>query len=56
VGEPADSARVGLCSTCVWMRAVTNRRGSTFHRCARAETDPAYPRYPALPRLACEGY
>lgn len=27
-----------------------------FFRCARAEADPRYPRYPMLPRLVCGGY
>jgi uncharacterized protein YciI len=52
----ATPGAVGLCFTCRWVRATTTRRGSTFFRCARAETDPRFPRYPALPRLACEGY
>jgi hypothetical protein len=47
---------VGLCLTCRWMRSVTNRRGSTFFRCGRADTDPAFPRYPPLPVLQCAGY
>src|SRR2546426_6152540 len=47
---------VGLCLTCRWMRAVTNRRGSTFFRCGRADTDPRFSRYPALPMLQCVGY
>jgi hypothetical protein len=38
------------------MRAVTNRRGSTFYRCALAETDPRFVRYPPLPVLVCPGY
>ncbi|HSD31310.1 MAG TPA: hypothetical protein VLB49_05320 [Gemmatimonadales bacterium] len=47
---------VGLCRTCRWMRPVTNRRGSTFYRCARAETDPRFVRYPPLPVVSCPGY
>ena len=47
---------VGLCRSCRWMRSVMNRRGSTFFRCARADTDARYPRYPALPVLECPGY
>jgi hypothetical protein len=27
-----------------------------FWLCRRSETDPAFPRYPALPVLACTGY
>jgi len=38
------------------VRAVTNRRGSTFFRCGRADTDPRFPRYPPLPMLKCIGY
>jgi len=48
--------RVGLCLTCRWARTITNRRGSTFFRCGRADTDPRFPRYPALPVRACIGY
>ncbi len=47
---------VGLCLTCRWMRAVINRRGSTFFRCGRADTDARFPRYPPLPVLQCIGY
>jgi hypothetical protein len=38
------------------MRVVTNRRGSVFYRCARADNDPRFVRYPPLPVLACAGY
>jgi len=61
-GGGGDIARVtgpdavGLCFTCRWVRTATNRRGSVFYRCARAETDPSYARYPALPMRACPGY
>lgn len=41
---------------CRWTRAVTNRRGSVFFRCARAETDARFVRYPPLPVLACPGF
>ena len=51
-----DNDSVGLCLTCRWARTVTTRRGSTFFRCGRAETDPRFPRYPALPVRACAGY
>jgi hypothetical protein len=27
-----------------------------FWRCERADTDPAYPRYPTLPVLTCPGF
>ncbi len=47
---------VGLCLSCRWVRTVTNRRGSTFFRCGRADADPSFPRYPPLPVLQCRGY
>lgn len=46
----------GLCATCRWMRTVTNRRGSVFYRCGRADDDPRFPKYPPLPVLTCPGY
>jgi hypothetical protein len=45
----------GLCEGCRFGRTVRGAR-STFWRCGRADTDPAYPRYPTLPVLACPGY
>src|SRR5258708_1439384 len=47
---------VGLCFNCRWMRSTANRRGSVFFRCARAEDDARYVRYPPLPVLSCPGY
>lgn len=38
------------------MRATTTRRGSTFYRCLRADTDDRFQRYPPLPVLECPGY
>ena len=35
---------------------VGNARGSVFFRCARAESDARFVRYPPLPVLACPGY
>lgn len=51
-----DRSDVGLCFRCRWMRASGNRRGSVFFRCLRAESDPAYRRYPVLPMRSCPGY
>ena len=51
-----DRDAVGLCLTCRWMRSISNRRGSTFYRCGRADTDPRFPRYPPLPVRQCDGY
>ena len=47
---------VGLCETCRSVRIVTNRRGSVFYRCLRADTDPRVARYPPVPVLQCPGY
>jgi len=47
---------VGLCATCRWVRIASNRRGSVFYRCLRADTDPRFVRYPPLPVLSCPGY
>jgi len=52
----SDAARVGLCIDCRWMRDTTNRRGWTFFRCLRADTDARYKRYPPLPVLECPGH
>ena len=51
-----DNDSVGLCRSCYWVRVVISRQGSTFFRCSRADTDPRFPRYPALPMLRCIGY
>ncbi|HEY0972606.1 MAG TPA: hypothetical protein VGE02_16680 [Gemmatimonadales bacterium] len=51
-----SSIRVGLCATCRHVRLAGNRRGSTFYRCARSESDPRFPKYPPLPVLRCIGY
>src|SRR5690242_10094150 len=47
---------VGLCLTCRWVRPSTNRRGSTFYRCGRAESDPRFTRHPPLPVRTCPGF
>jgi hypothetical protein len=54
----ADSLvfRVGLCLSCKHVDVITSSRESTFYRCRRAETDPAFRKYPALPVVACRGY
>lgn len=58
---PAPSRRapappVGLCESCAYQRIVRNTRGSSFSLCERSREDPAFPRYPRLPVLACGGY
>ncbi len=51
-----EQLRVGLCASCEHVRRVTSDRGSVFYRCARAESDAAYRKYPALPVVMCAGY
>jgi hypothetical protein len=50
------SPPAGLCETCRYARRIVSGKGSVFWLCRRAETDPAYPRYPALPVRTCAGY
>jgi hypothetical protein len=54
---PEDEARrAGLCASCAHARVQRSARGSVFYRCALSERDPDFPRYPALPVLACAGH
>ena len=46
----------GLCGACHHGRRIETVRGSVFWLCDRSATDPAYPRYPSLPVLACPGF
>jgi len=50
------AASPGLCQSCRHHQLVRNTRGSRFWLCRRSRDDPAYPRYPRLPVLACRGY
>jgi len=58
-GDEGDAPRplppAGLCADCRHRRLLASRR-STFLACARAATDPTYPRYPRLPVAACPGH
>jgi hypothetical protein len=45
----------GLCATCEHLRLLASPR-SVFVRCGLAEVDPAFPRYPPIPVMACAGY
>lgn len=60
VEEPGQSSRqgdrVGLCLTCQHTRRTESDRGSLFYRCALAESDPRFPKYPRLPVLKCSGF
>jgi hypothetical protein len=51
--EPAE---VGLCALCRHAQIIRSDRGQSFFMCLRSRTNPAFPRYPALPVLTCVGY
>ena len=46
----------GLCGDCAFARRIESARGSQFVLCERSRTDPAFPKYPPLPVIACAGY
>ena len=46
--------RAGLCATCRHAEVLRSKR-SAFLRCARADQDARFPRYPGLPVLSCVG-
>jgi len=49
-------SRAGLCAECHFMRLIESDRGSIFFFCSRSANDPAFPKYPRLPVLQCQGY
>jgi hypothetical protein len=51
-----EAERVGLCARCSHARVKRSKRGGAFWRCARADEDPAFRRYPPLPVLRCPGH
>lgn len=55
-GEGGILPGVGLCSLCEHARILENRRGSRFYLCGLAMVDSAYPRYPPLPVIECDGF
>ena len=48
--------RAGLCAICAHARRVTSGRGAVFWLCGRSAADPAFPKYPRLPVLRCDGH
>jgi len=55
VNEPGP-VDAGLCERCALAVVQSNRRGSVFWRCRRAETEPRFLRYPPLPVVRCDGF
>ncbi len=50
-GRPA-----GLCDACAHHLVQRSARGGVFHRCARADDDDRFPRYPPIPVASCSGF
>lgn len=46
----------GLCGSCINARIIESKRGSRFYMCELSKVDPAFPKYPPLPVVACSGY
>lgn len=55
-GQRRPPSEAGLCATCTHVQVVTSSKGRTFYKCQLSETDPRFPRYPALPVIVCAGY
>jgi len=49
------SRRVGDCLGCAHARTLKSKGGTAIFLCGRAEKEPAYARYPALPVAGCRG-
>jgi hypothetical protein len=52
----ADVDTIGLCAACLYVRAQNTKRGAVFYRCARADEDEAFMRYPPIPVARCVGF
>jgi len=48
--------KIGLCSNCKFQRRQTAKGDRVYSRCARADQDEAFDRYPALPVRECRGH
>ncbi len=46
----------GMCDACRHQKLIRTGRGSVFSMCERSKREPAYPKYPRLPVLACPGH
>ncbi len=53
---PPPAPPAGLCGDCRHQQVVRTGRGSVFSLCLRSKTEPAYPKYPRVPVLACPGF
>ncbi len=53
--DRAEVERAGLCASCAHLQVLRSQR-STFVRCALADRDPRFERYPSLPVGWCRGH
>ncbi|UPT73441.1 MAG: hypothetical protein M0D55_16450 [Elusimicrobiota bacterium] len=53
--EGRDRAPRGDCLGCAHAKTLKTKSGSAIFLCGRAETEPAYEKYPALPLRGCPG-
>ena len=51
-----DLEGLGLCTSCLHIRIQSTRRGARFYRCARADEDERFARYPPIPVRRCRGH
>ena len=56
IGESRAREAEGLCATCRRARRITSDRGSIFVLCTYSTVDPAFPKYPRLPVIACRAF
>jgi hypothetical protein len=54
--SPGANPQLGLCAGCLHARLIESAKGSHFLLCQLSQSDPAFPKYPRLPILACSGY
>lgn len=47
--------RVGDCLGCAHARTLKTKTGSAIFQCGRADKEPSYVRFPALPLKGCPG-
>jgi hypothetical protein len=54
--DSPDESTIGLCVNCLHLRSQQTRRGAVFYRCARADDDDRFMRYPPVPVRRCLGF
>jgi hypothetical protein len=51
-----ESGHAGLCERCRNARILDSKTGSRFYLCELSSVNPAFPKYPRIPVLHCQGY